>query len=123
MHDPAAPPPDQMPAFKPNHIPAGERVWHGLLSVLLTGYGAYGLWVDDLYLPGKRGPGIHLHGLAAWVMALAMLCAVASLLSVVVDHYDRRNNETGYKAFARLTAIAGWVLFALGLILGISKGR
>lgn len=123
MTDPDAPPPPNRPVYTPNHIPLGERWLHGTLSVALIAYGAWGLWIDDLYLPGKRGPGMHFHGFAAAVMALAMACAAVNLASVVVDHYDRRNNETNYKAFARLAAIAGWSLFALGVLVGLTQFR
>jgi hypothetical protein len=49
----------------------------------------------------------------------AFLCAVGNMMSVVVDHYDQRNNENNYKLFARVTQIAGWTLFALALILDL----
>ena len=59
--------------YTPNHIPVWTRVFYGLASAGLILYGAFGLWIDDLYIPGKRGPGTHLHGPAAWLMAAAML--------------------------------------------------
>ena len=60
-------------SYTPNHIPVWTRVFYGLASPGLILYGAFGLWIDDLYIPGKRGPGTHLHGPAAWLMAAAML--------------------------------------------------
>jgi cell division protein FtsX len=49
----------------------------------------------------------------------AFLCAAVNMMYVVVDHYDKRKNETNYKLFARVTQIVGWALFALALILDI----
>ena len=97
--------------YTPNHIPAAERTINIILSAILLLYGTIGIISDDLYIPGKRRPGMHFHGEPAWVMYGAFLCVAANMLSVVVDHYDKRNNETNYKLFARVTQIAGWVLF------------
>ena len=88
----------------PNHIPVWTRVFYGFASAGLIAYGAFGLWIDDLYIPGKRGPGTHLHGPAAWLMAAAMLMGSINMASVVVDHLDERNNETDYRRFASITA-------------------
>ena len=46
----------------------------------------------------------------------AMICAALVLMSVVVDHYDRRNNEGQYRTFARIFQILGWTLFATALM-------
>jgi len=43
------------------------------------------------------------------------------MLSVVVDHYDKRNNETNYKRFADAFRVLGWCFFALSLILAIVR--
>ncbi len=102
----------------PNHISLGERVFHVLLSLFLIGYGSLGFLADDLYLPGKRR-GVHLHGAPALLMLIAMLLASAALLSVVVDHYDRRDNERYYRFFARVGEGAAWTFFALALLLDL----
>jgi hypothetical protein len=105
--------------YNPNQIPLGERIIYIILSSIMLVYGTFGVIIGDLYIPGKRRPGFHFHGVPAWIMYGAFLCAVANMMSVVVDHYDKRNNETNYKLFARVTQIAGWALFALALILDI----
>lgn len=103
----------------PNHIPSGERTTNIILSGILFLYGTFGVIIDDLYIPGKRRSGTHFHGEPAWILYGAFLCAVANMMSVVVDHYDKRNNETNYKLFARVTQIAGWTLFVLALVLDL----
>jgi hypothetical protein len=111
--------------FNPNHIPVGERIGNIIFSSILLIYGTVGVFIDDLYIPGKRNPGIHFHGEPAWIMYGAFVCASANMLSVVVDHYDERNNETNYKLFARCTQVAGMGAFcisnSIGFI-GISQG-
>lgn len=115
--------------YTPNHIPKSERIQHVIFSILLFAYGSYGVWVNDLYipgkrsLPGKRSRGIHLHDVPAWVMYGAMICACAVMLSVVVDHYDKRNNETNYRLFANVAKYFGWALFGLSLVLTIFYGK
>lgn len=56
---------------------------------------------------------MHFHGIPCWIMYFALLAAALNLLSVVVDHYDKRNNETNYKRFAIWTRKIGWGLFIL----------
>jgi hypothetical protein len=88
----------------PNHIPWFTRLWNAVLSACLLAYGAYGLSMDDISLPGygRRAPH-HVHGAAAWLLYGAMVCAALNLLSVVVDHDDVRRNATNYRRFAKVT--------------------
>ena len=105
----------------PNHIPAGERVRNAIFSVLLFAYGSYGVWINDLYIPGKRSKGIHLHDVPAWIMYGAIICACLVMLSVVVDHYDQRNNETNYKMFATTFKYLGLGFFGLSLVMAVIR--
>ena len=81
----------------PNSIPRSERISYLIFSALLLAYGSYGVWTNDLYVPGRRSNGIHLHDVPAWIMYGAIVCACLVMLSVVLDHYDRRNNERHYR--------------------------
>lgn len=108
------------PEYKPNRIPRSERIVNVLYALAILALGALGLFKGELLLPGKRtsGPtGLSLQGLPAWLMYGAMACAVCVLLSCVVDHYDRRDNEVGYRRFAQAGSVCGWVLFFLALAL------
>ena len=104
--------------YTPNHVPLSARLLRGFGALALIAWGAIGVMVDDLVLPTKTGA-LHLHGLAAWVMAAAMLCGAAVLVSVVVDHYDRRRNEAAYRRCGLWGARLGWILAGLscGLLL------
>ena len=103
----------------PNRIPREERRMNLLFSALLFAYGSYGVWINDLYIPGKRSRGIHLHDVPAWIMYAAMICACLVMLSVVVDHYDRRNNERHYRTFAEVGKFVGWGLFGASLFFAV----
>ena len=47
-----------------------------LLAFLLA-YFAFGIWIDDLPVPGVRGGGVaHLHGISSWLLLGAFLCYV-----------------------------------------------
>ena len=84
----------------------------------LLGWGGYGLYVNDLIIPMRRSnEDLHLHDEPAFIMFAAFLCGALVLLSVVIDHYDRRNNEHKYKDFADRMGIWGWVLFVVALVL------
>lgn len=107
--------------YTPNHIPANERSTNIAFSIALFTYGTYGVYVNDLYIPGKRSKGIHLHDVPAWIMYGAIICACLVMLSVVVDHYDKRNNETNYKLFADIFRVLGWGFFGLSLVMAIIR--
>ena len=46
-----------------------------------------------------------------------VLCGMAVLLAVVVDHYDRRDNEAAYRRFSEWAAVWAWGLFLLALLM------
>jgi hypothetical protein len=108
------------PTYVPNTIPLKTRIWNIALSVALLVYGTYGVVTDNFVLPAKRGT-LTLYGYPAWVMYGALLCLMANLAAVVVDHYDTRDNETRYKAFETFARRAGWTLYVAALILGFVK--
>ncbi len=97
----------------PNQIPLDKRVRNLLLSVALLAYGGYGIYMNDLWIPGRRG--MHLTDESALIMFAAFVCGSLVMLSVVVDHYDKRNNEQKYKAFADFFSLTGLGLFVAAL--------
>lgn len=100
----------------PNHIEPSTRFAYVLGSCVLLAYGVYALLVDDFYLPGKRGSGMHFHGRSAWLMFGSICCVVINLVSMVVDHYDRRNNELMYAHVATAAEWFAWTFFAAALL-------
>lgn len=105
--------------FRPNRIPVSARLLHAGLSLFLVAYGGHCVLVDDLFIPRERGRELHLHGLGVWIMCGALVMAALNLLSVVVDHYDARNNERQYRSFANSTQTLGWICFALALLAAV----
>lgn len=102
--------------YRPNHFTVWQRVWRCALAGLLIAYGGFGVYANDLFIPGKRTPGVHLQGVPAWLMYGAFLSAACVLLALVVDHYDRRDNEEHYRVFKMAAGIVGWVFFGAVLL-------
>lgn len=102
--------------LEPNFFSVRERITNTLLATALLAYGAFGIYIDDLYIPGKQSRGVHLHGTSAWLMYAAFVCAAAVLFSLVVDHYDRRQNEHHYDRFKKVATMAGWSFFGAALL-------
>jgi MFS family permease len=116
-HLPSAQLPNHSEWREPNRIPRSKQISHVVGSMVLLTWVVSGLLADDLYVPGRRSSGgIHLAGVEAGLIAGAAICAVANMLSVVVDHYDRRNNEIKYAHFAAVCGWCGWLLFFIAFL-------
>jgi hypothetical protein len=107
--------------YIPNFIPENERLFNLFASIGLFLYGTYGLYINDLVIPVKRGPDLHLHNESAFLLYMAILCACMVMFSVVIDHYDERDNEHKYKEFGIFTKVVGWLLFFVALVYGSLK--
>ena len=92
-----------------------------LFSIILIVYGGYGVYKNDLFIPGKRIKGVHLHDEPAILMYAAFICGCLVMLSVIVDHYDERDNEHKYKTFAKVFKYLGWGLFGASFVWLIAK--
>lgn len=109
--------------YQPNVVPRGTRLGRTAAALFVLAYAVYGLLIDDLVieLPVRKhtplGGALHLHGAVAWTMAAAMLCAVAVLLSAVMDHYDTRDNEAAYQRFAARGYKAAWTLGIVAMLM------
>ena len=107
--------------YIPNQIPFGKRIRNTIFSIVLVIYGGFGLYINDLYLPGRDG-GVHLHDESAFIMYGAFICGVLVMLSVLLDHYDKRNNERKYQLFAKIFEYLGWGLFINAFIINAVYG-
>ncbi|MFO1446910.1 MAG: hypothetical protein U1F61_01935 [Opitutaceae bacterium] len=107
--------------FPPRNVPLLIRVSAGLISAGILMYGLFGIWNDDLFMPGKytgsgSTGGVHFRGIAAWLMFGALACPVVWLLTRIVYHYDRRNNEEIYRRCSKWLYWAWWILVIAALI-------
>ena len=106
--------------YVPNRIALKTRITNCLLSLGIVAYGYWGLRRDDLTVPISKRTASHFHNFSAWVMYAAMLCASVHLTAIVVDHYDRRNNEHLYQRVGNLSKKLGWGLFGIAFIVGFT---
>lgn len=101
----------------PNFIPLGLRLVCAIASISLLVYFSYGLIADELYMPclGKRSRcrGHYIHGIELWVTYTAVICACSAMISIIIDHFDTRNNEETYTAFASFFTMAAFFLFSI----------
>lgn len=103
----------------PNYVSLDKRAIYLIGSSAIITYTVACLFYDTflLWIPSRKHSIIlYLHGTAAWLAAAAALSATSSLLSVVVDHYDTRNNEGKYKAYARSSLVLAAAFLVLALI-------
>ena len=86
------------------------------MGLYLLTWGALGFYQSQVDLWGRRIRVAVLTEGPAWLMAAAFVCGSLVLFSVVVDHYDRRNNESTYQGFRWTIVRLGWCLVAASLI-------
>jgi hypothetical protein len=108
--------------YVPNSISIGNRLLSVLFSLALLIYGANGIYTDDLYIPGKRG-GIHFSGLSTWLAYAGIICLCVSLLSIIIDHYDKRDNEHKYYEFGKGIRLLGFILFLVAIVFNLIVGN
>lgn len=105
-----------LPISTPNSVPGSERLFNLFLAALLLSYGAFGFYTNRIDITHKGQAIALLRGGSAWLMSAAMFVGAMILISVVVDHYDRRNNESSYKRFKWFTVRLGLCLVAASLL-------
>lgn len=112
-----------MGKYKPSVIPLSIRILNLTIATLLIGYGSYGLYINDLTLPDKRGRVLHFFNEPLWIMYVAFICGALVYISEVTDHYDKRNNEDAYRAFSRFSSRMGWICFIGAVVYWICQVR
>jgi hypothetical protein len=102
--------------YQPNEVPRAERVFNVVLGLFLLTYGTAGLLNHSLKFSSRGRVLLWLKNGPAWLMALAFILGSLVLLSVVLDHYDRRNNEHHYRTFRHMATRLGWCAAAAALV-------
>jgi hypothetical protein len=100
----------------PKPVSLWQRVVTFALSGLMLAYGIYGLWVDDLYIPGSaRGgqihPGMHLHGVAA---DLVFAGSLVMTLGVLASQSNSANRGVTFLKYWRLGVWIGMGVMLIG---------
>jgi len=88
--------------YLPNRVGVAERLAYCALALALLAHATLGLCMDDLVIPSRRGPHTHLHGWQAWLAAGSVYLVAMSLISRVIDHHDKRDNEVSYRQFEQV---------------------
>jgi hypothetical protein len=113
----------EKPDWKPNSVSLTDRLFSVVLALSLLAYGASGL-VQNKFLvtPPKSRIGLVLSDRPAWLLAASLFVGAAVACSVVIDHYDKRNNESWYRLFRRVAISVGFCLLLAALVSGFYVG-
>lgn len=100
------------PPYTPNHLPVGLRLFYAVVSLTWIGWSVVGLLSGHMFfLLSRRGP-VHFSGIPAVLFSAAVLMSAFACCVAIVDHYDKRDNESSYKSARRwLWGIAAACLF------------
>jgi hypothetical protein len=101
--------------YIPNIVPRSERLIYLVLSLLLVCGGASGLSNDDLIMVTKRHI-YHLHGKEAAIMYGAYIFASLCMVTIIADHYDRRDNEAVYWFLSRFFGVIAVIVMFCSLL-------
>ncbi|MCK9540332.1 hypothetical protein [Dokdonella sp.] len=95
-------------------VPRGVRIYWGLVSAAVVGYGLYGVVVDDLVIgAGRYGTSAgHLHAPASFVALAAALCFSVALRAAALDLYIHFGHDPRFRLRARTF---GLLIFSFAL--------
>jgi hypothetical protein len=108
--------------YVPNTIVLKKRIVNFCVALAIMAYGGYGLYIDQLWVPLSKYASIRLIGIAAIFMFIAIICASIEMITEVLDHYDKRDNEHTYYKIANLFKYASYMSFAIAIFTGFSMG-
>ncbi|MEE4245762.1 MAG: hypothetical protein V2I33_10140 [Kangiellaceae bacterium] len=111
---------DEEGNYIPNVVAVTDQIKNFSLAVALLLYGLFGLYRNDLYIPGRRG-GVHLSDTPAILVFIAILLGCINLLTVIVDHHDTRDNEMSYYRFRKTTEYLGYAIFGVAAFYGLYR--
>lgn len=112
----------KLKSHTPNVVSSADRVFNLVLGLVLFGYGVAGFLTSYVDLIGRRVRIAVLEGGAALLMAAAFFVGAAVLFSVVVDHYDTRENEQYYRVFRWCATRLGCCLVVAALVTHLYVG-
>lgn len=115
-------------SYIPNKVSLLVRMKNLIFSIILLVYGTIGLFAQKIYIPMpskysyRRDNGFWFYDEAAILIVGAFFCGILVMISVIVDHYDKRNNENKYRKFSSFFKILGYGLLSVAVITQIYQG-
>ena len=85
------------------------------LAIVAAAYGTHGLMTDDLYLPAKRSPGTHYHGVAALLIFGMIISFSGCLITVAVSEVDAVRRQITNKVLLTCLFISVIVFMLAGI--------
>jgi|GEM_PF-1622004 len=102
---------DWLKPHKPNVVLKSYRIECVLVASALLINGAYGLTFGELFWP------FYMYGNAVIAMFLSSALFATYLITIVVDHYDKRDNEFTYTVIRRVAIWSGGFFFLLSWLI------
>ena len=103
-----------MDEYSPNKIPKPTRIFNIIWAVFLLGLCFYALIKGNLVYPGVRGAGpVELSDVSLISFVVGLISGALNAVLVVIDHYDKRDNEFFYKKMANVLNVVGVVAIVL----------
>ncbi len=85
--------------YIPNIVPLKDRIQHLIIALIFIVIGIYGMFNNGLNISGMQVEGMQFEGDTKWIVYVSLITGCLSSLSIVIDHYDKRDNEMKYYAF------------------------
>jgi hypothetical protein len=108
--------------YVPNRVALLHRLMLTVVALAWLAWIAIGVGLGHMVvaLGGRRGRGtvLDFDGWSSLVACGAVVCLVLICVSVIVDHYDQRDNEQYYRRWRKRL---GWTAAALLLLAGVVK--
>jgi hypothetical protein len=102
------------------HFQRLTRTACAMFAGFLLFYGFRGLYADDIFIPNPRGRGaLDFHGISAWMMAGAIFCFAAFLISCLKRSFEHPPNRPGYRIFNKWMRYIGTALFIVAFVVTI----
>lgn len=108
--------------YIPNDIPASTRVLNSIIALVVIVYGGYGIYHNELLVPLGRNSAVVIYDEAVLLLSVSIVFIVGRLVTEIVDHYDKRDNEWVYYKLANVCKYVGYGTFAVAIFFGLATG-
>ena len=96
--------------------PRSMRIGLSLLALCIAGYAINGVFVDDLYLPGKRSAGAHFHGVAAVLICLMLFSVAGCLVATTFSRLDPLRKQLTNRPLVIALGVAAAVFMVAAMV-------